>query len=191
MSELNIELITIGDEILLGHTLDTNSNWIASGLSENGFRLRWITVLGDDASDLKHQLKRAWNRADVVLLTGGLGPTSDDITRPVIARFFEDELVFKPELEEWIRKRFASRGVEPPPGSDILAEFPSRAVPIPNEHGSAAGIHYSLDDRDLFAMPGVPIEMRGMFKTYVLPYLKNRGVGIHRFVLIRTGGKGE
>ncbi len=188
---MKIELITIGDEILLGHTLDTNSNWIASRLSECGFNLRWISIVGDNVSDMRHQLRRAWNRADVVLVTGGLGPTHDDITRPVIADFFNDELIARADLAEWIRDRFAQRGLKPPPGHELMSEFPSRAVPILNEHGCAPGIHYSLDDRELFAMPGVPSEMYGMLTETVLPILENRREKHYRFTLLKTAGAGE
>ena len=191
MSELKIELIAIGDEILIGHTLDTNSNWIATRLVEQGFPLRWISVIGDNASDLRHQLKRAWNRADLVLLTGGLGPTHDDITRPVITSFFEDKLETRDDITKTIQARFAARDSGPPPGYEILAEFPSRARVIPNNHGSAPGIHYSLDERDLIAMPGVPVEMRGMMDGYVLPLLEKRRDELYRFMIIRTAGIGE
>ena len=191
MSDLKIELIIIGDEILLGQTLDTNSNWIASRLAESGFPLRWLSVVGDNDSDLKHQLKRAWNRADVVLLTGGLGPTHDDITRPVIAEFFEDELRPRDDIAKRIEARFSARGITPPPGYEILAEFPSRALPIPNQHGSAPGIHYILDDRELLAMPGVPVEMRGMMDNYAIPLLEGKRSGIYRFRTIMTAGAGE
>ncbi|NQU04880.1 MAG: competence/damage-inducible protein A [Calditrichaeota bacterium] len=191
MAELKIELISIGDEILIGHTLDTNSNWIAGRLSENGLRLRWISVVGDNASDLKHQLKRAWNRADVVLVTGGLGPTHDDITRPVIARFFDDEIVTKPELVADIRERFARRGLEMPANAEIMAQFPTNANPIPNQHGAAPGIHYDFGNHNLFAMPGVPREMKGMFADYVLSFVAELGESTYRYKLIKTAGTGE
>jgi len=191
LAELKIELISIGDEILIGHTLDTNSNWIAGRLSENGLRLRWISVVGDNASDLKHQLKRAWNRADVVLVTGGLGPTHDDITRPVIARFFDDEIVTKPELVADIRERFARRGLEMPANAEIMAQFPTNANPIPNQHGAAPGIHYDFGNHNLFAMPGVPREMKGMFADYVLSFVAELGESTYRYKLIKTAGTGE
>lgn len=191
MAELKIELIAIGDEILLGHTLDTNSNWIATSLSENSFSLRWLSIVGDNASDLKHQFRRAWNRADVVLLTGGLGPTHDDITRPVIARFFDDELVERPDLAAKIREQFTVRGLAIPPGTESMSLFPSRGLPIPNNHGAAPGIHYSLEDRELFALPGVPVEMRGMFSEYVLPILEIKRKEYFQTLLIRTAGIGE
>ncbi len=191
MAELKIELIAIGDEILLGHTLDTNSHWIARRLVENGFRLRWQSVVGDNESDLHHQLKRAWKRADVLILTGGLGPTHDDITRPVAARFFEDELVDRSDLREGIRERFTLRGLEPPAGYEQLAQFPTGAEPIPNQHGSAPGIHYSRDGRELFSLPGVPIEMRGMVDGYLLHHLEVWREGVFSCRILKTTGVGE
>ena len=188
---MNIELITIGDEILLGHTLDINSHWIAQRLSDNGFRLRWHMTIGDNASDMRHVLRRALGRADVVILTGGLGPTEDDITRQVIARYFDDELIPRIDLEKTIRGRFSARGLSPPPGYEILAEFPSRAEPIPNAHGSAPGIHYCVDNSDLFALPGVPRELKGMFDNYVLPAIEAKRRDVFDFVLLKTTGIGE
>jgi len=191
LPELKIELITVGDEILIGHTLDSNSNWIAGRLSQHGLRLRWHSTVGDDASDLRHQIRRAWNRADIVILTGGLGPTHDDITRAVVARFFNDELVVRSDLAGMIAERFALRGMKPPPGCERLAEFPSRAEPILNAHGSAPGIHYQQDGKELFALPGVPVEMRGMVEDYVIPRITARRGETFRFRVFRTAGVGE
>jgi len=188
---VNIELIAVGDELLLGTTLDRNSNWIASRLTENGLRLRWHETVGDNESDIRHQLRRAWNRAEVVLLTGGLGPTHDDITRPVLTRFFEDDLLFRDDLMEPIRERFRARGLDIPPGTEVMAEFPVRAHPIPNLHGSAPGIHYHEDQKQLFAMPGVPVEMRGMMESYVLPSLMEYRQDHYGFRTIKTTGRGE
>nr|MBC8466120.1 damage-inducible protein CinA [bacterium] len=109
MSELNIELISIGDEILIGQTLDTNSNWIAAWLSGAGFRLRWHSVIGDNKSDIRHQVRRALDRADVVITTGGLGPTADDITRPILTKLFKDDLLVRKDLLKMIRDRFSAR----------------------------------------------------------------------------------
>ncbi|MCF7810334.1 competence/damage-inducible protein A [bacterium] len=191
MAELKIELISIGDEILIGHTLDTNSNWIANKLASNGLRLRWLSVIGDNDSDLKHQLKRAWNRADIILLTGGLGPTHDDITRPVIAKFFEDEIVTKPEILADLRERFAKRGLEMPANAEIMAEFPKRAKAIRNNHGAAPGIQYNIGEQKLFAMPGVPREMKGMFDDFILPIITSLGDSTYKLKLIQTAGTGE
>ncbi len=191
MNEHKIELIAIGDEILIGHTLDINSNWIANQLSDNGFRLRWLSTVGDNASDLRHQIRRAWERADTVILTGGLGPTHDDITRPVVTRFFDDQLVIREDLKQMITDRFAERRMTPPPGYNVMAEFPRQAEPILNQHGSAPGIHYAKSGKNLFALPGVPIEMRGMVENYVLPLLNNNRLEVHRHHIFRTTGIGE
>lgn len=191
MSTQNIELIAVGDEILIGHTLDSNSNWIAGKLSEHGLRLRWQSTVGDNSSDLRHQVRRAWERADVVILSGGLGPTHDDITRPVIAKFFNDKLVTRAELIQGIKDRFAERGLVPSPGYEIMGEFPSQAEPILNKHGSAPGIHYQKAGKNLFSLPGVPVEMQGMIESYVLPLLLKNRVDTYRHQIFRTSGMGE
>ncbi len=188
MKELQIELIAVGDEILIGHTLDTNSHWIANLLSEAGLRIRWMSAVGDDANDMRHLLRHAWNRADVVLITGGLGPTPDDITRPTLARFFDDELIERLDLRALIHDRFEARGLPLPYGCEIMAQFPSRAQPILNREGSAPGIHYSEEGRELFSMPGVPSEMREMMTEYVLPRLRQRAQGVYCFHLLKTIG---
>ena len=191
MAEDKIELIVIADEVLYGNIRDSNSHWIAARLVENGLRLRWIEVVGDNSSDLRHQLRHTRNRADVVILTGGLGPTHDDITRTVIARFFEDELILREDLLARLRDRFQKRGMEMPAAAAVMAEFPSHAEPISNSNGAAPGIHYLVDGRELFALPGVPVEMRGMMDEYVIPRLITRRKGHFGFRLIRTTGRGE
>ncbi len=188
MTELQIELISVGDEILIGQTLDTNAHWLANQLTESGYRLRWHSTIGDNESDMRHQFRRAWNRADVVIVTGGLGPTHDDITRPVLTNFFEDELVTRLDLAKRIEDRFTARGLTTPYGSERMAEFPSRAEPILNKEGSAPGIHFSEDNRDLFALPGVPVEMREMITNYVIPHLSKRRKGVFQYHIFRTAG---
>lgn len=191
MAELKIELITVGDEILLGHTLDINAHWIAGRLAECGLRLRWHSTVGDSASDIRHLLRHAWDRADVVIVTGGLGPTQDDITRQVIAGFFRDDLVEHPELQRGIIDRFAARGADPPPGFEVLAQFPSQAEPIVNEHGSAHGIHHAENSRELFALPGIPFEMQCMVENYVIPAITARRTTHFLSHIFRTTGIGE
>ena len=188
MTELQIELISVGDEILLGHTLDTNSHWIANQLANSGYRLRWHSTIGDNESDMRHQFRRAWNRADVVIITGGLGPTHDDKTRPVLAQFFEDELVTRLDLAKRIEDKFAARGLKVPFDSQKMAEFPSRAEPILNKEGSAPGIHYCEDNRDLFSLPGVPVEMQEMVTNYILPKLNEIQKGVFHYHIFRTAG---
>lgn len=188
---MKIELITIGDEILLGQTIDTNAHWIARRLADNGLRLRWHSTIGDNESDIRHMLRHAWNRADVLLVTGGLGPTHDDITCGIIAKFFDDDLVERLDIKQLIVDRFTARNVTPPPGFDKMALFPSRAEPMINKHGSAPGIHYDSEGKHLFAMPGVPVEMKGLFDDYVLPKLIVNRIGTSESVILKTTGIGE
>ncbi len=188
MTELQIELISVGDEILLGHTLDTNAHWIANQLANSGYRLRWHSTIGDNESDMRHQFRRAWNRADVVIITGGLGPTHDDKTRPVLAQFFNDELVTRLDLAKRIENRLAARKLKTPFGYERMAEFPTRAEPILNKEGSAPGIHYDEDSRELFALPGVPAEMQEMISNYVIPRLELKRKGVFQYHMFRTAG---
>ncbi len=188
---MKIELITIGDEILLGQTLDSNAHWIALRLADNGLRLRWHSTIGDDKSDIRHVLRHAWNRADVVLVTGGLGPTHDDITCEMVAKFFDDDLVERLDVKQLVIDRFTARNVSPPPGFDKMALFPSRAEPMINKHGSAPGIHYDSRGKHLFAMPGVPIEMKGLFDDYVMPILIDHRSGSFQSIILKTTGIGE
>ena len=191
MPEYNIELISIGDEILLGHTVDSNANYIQRRLVKIGHQLRWHTTIGDNSTDMLEAFDRACSRSQAVIVTGGLGPTHDDITRPVLAEFFGDKLEFREELHQVIYERFTSRGMEPPPGSDIMTEFPTKATPIHNEGGSAPGIHFHENGVDLFAVPGVPFEMEGMVSTYIINFIKEKRQGVYRYHLFRTCGIGE
>jgi len=214
------ELIVVGDEILLGQTLDSNSRYIARRLTDNGMRLHWISVVPDDKDEIKTALDRATGRASAVIITGGLGPTADDFTRPVIAGFFADNLVWRQDLADAILARFEKRAIRPSPGWETMAYFPSRAAAIPNAHGAAPGIHYnyvrdhkgatavvtpvadSLQSvaiepvfreagRQLFALPGVPVEMRGMFEDYILPRLIAARKGVFESRIFKTVGAGE
>ena len=184
----------MGDELLMGATLDANSHWIARSLSQNGLRLRRISVVGDDVAQMKARIGEALRTCDVVLVTGGLGPTPDDVTRDVLVDLFSDKLAERRDLLDNIRRRFAARGMTPPPGSERMARFPREATPIPNDHGSAPGIHYTEGSNplaELFAMPGVPVEMQGMMDGYVLERLIHRAGGRHHYRLFRTAGPGE
>lgn len=187
---MHIELLTIGDEILIGHTVDANANWIAQRLSDLGMRLNRITVVGDNEIDIKDELSRLWQRSEVVFVTGGLGPTHDDITRPVLADFFNDSLEYREDIAESIRQRFVRRGMNPSPGYEQMAYFPAKAQIMINPRGSAPGIHYEDNSKRLFAMPGVPSEMQAIFSGYIESRLATNSVSF-KFHLFRTSGIGE
>jgi len=191
LAELKIELIAVGDELLMGLTLDTNSNFIARSLAKNGFRLAQMRWVADIGQNIHQALSEAWERSDIVLVTGGLGPTHDDLTRPVIAGFFGDRLEPRDDIRNALLRRFEKRGFTPAPGWEVMVDFPTRAIPIPNGHGAAPGIHFSQDNRELFAMPGVPGEMIGMMEDYILPILKKKSTGQYRYRVIKTVGASE
>ncbi len=191
MAELRIELIAVGDELLMGQVLDTNSHWIARRLADEGMRLHGLIWSADSEEEILSNLAKAWNDSDVVIVMGGLGPTHDDLTRPTLAAFFGDELEFREDLAEHVRQRYTRRGSPPAPGWESMATFPISALPIPNEHGAAPGIHYQRDSKELFAVPGVPSEMRGMVDSYILPRLLLQRAGTYSYKIIRTSGSGE
>jgi len=188
----HIELITIGDEVLMGQIVNTNASWIGQRLTEAGISISWMTTIGDDRQQLLHAFRRAEARAKAIIITGGLGPTPDDLTKPCLVEYLKDKLVFRADLLEKVKKRFTGRGIEMPETSLNQAEFPKNANVIDNPNGTASGIHYSRNGKEWFALPGVPIEMRHMVDTYVLPRLQEIGLGGQVLVSVyRTAGIGE
>ena len=185
-------LITIGDEILLGHTLDTNSNYIASRLSETGIEVISIRVVSDNRDDIVNSLTEAFRKTDVIIITGGLGPTVDDITRPVLAEFFNSKLVYREDLMKKIADFYADRDFPMFEQVRLQAYFPENAEPIDNQFGTAPGMLFRKDRCMCFSVPGVPREMKGMMDNYIIPLLiaENRGRAL-RYRIIRLTGLGE
>ncbi len=181
---MNAEIIAIGDEILLGQIQDSNSRFIARTLLSEGITVRHISVIADDPDRIRESFQAAFQRSDVVLITGGLGPTHDDHTKEVLAKFFDLPIVFRNDLLEQVREVYQSKQLEFIETSREQAEFPEGATPIPNKHGTAPGIWVERQGHVFAAMPGVPLEMRAMVTGFVLPRL----VKMHRgpVTLIRS-----
>lgn len=190
-----VEIVTVGDEILLGATLDANAAFLARELAAAGFEVRRKTTLPDDLPALRRGLAEARARGGFVIVTGGLGPTPDDLTRVALAEAFDRPLVRRPELVAALEERFREFGWPRLPAVNLSqAELPEGASAIPNRRGSAAGIHVEDASAAFFALPGVPAEMRTMFREEVLPRLRDRaGTGLVpvRQRLLRTAGIGE
>jgi competence/damage-inducible protein CinA-like protein len=189
VSRLQVELITIGDELLLGFTIDTNAAHIARTLAANGVEIVRRTTVGDEAAEIARVVREALDRTGAVITTGGLGPTSDDLTKPAIAKIFGREMkldeAIATKLEERWRARFP--GSRFPATNRTQAEIPEGARILANRHGTAPGIW--LEDekgRWVAMMPGVPREMRGMLDEELLPAIKSRGKGEESVVLSRT-----
>ncbi|CAA9333516.1 MAG: ADP-ribose pyrophosphatase of COG1058 family / Nicotinamide-nucleotide amidase, partial [uncultured Gemmatimonadaceae bacterium] len=162
---MRIELITIGDELLLGFTIDTNAAHLARELAAEGVEVARRASVGDEAADIAAAVQEALDRTGAVITTGGLGPTSDDLTKPAIAALFGREMVFDESIWEGLRRLWASRGWagEPPETNRVQAMIPAGARVLTNRHGSAPGI-WLEDERGRWVamLPGVPREMRGM-----------------------------
>jgi len=187
---MKAEIVSIGTELLLGEITDTNASYLASQLPLLGIDLLWVTQVGDNLDRLRECLERAWGRSGVVLTTGGLGPTEDDLTREAIAAMLGEELSVDPELERGIRELFARRGFPMPESNIKQATLIPSAQAIPNPSGTAPGwwVEKGRKERGepkiLIAMPGPPSEMRHMWETDVAGRLKEMLQG--EVILSRT-----
>lgn len=189
---MRAEIITIGDEILIGQIVDTNSAWMAAHLHDIGISLYQVTSIGDEKAQIIQTLEEATRRADVILITGGLGPTKDDLTKDTLCAYFGDTLVFNSEVMGDIEKIFNERSIPMPAINRQQAMVPSRCIPIRNPNGTAPGMWFEEKERIFVSMPGVPYEMKGMMESFVLPAIKNRfkqQERVYRTVL--TQGLGE
>lgn len=170
---MRAEVIAIGDELTSGERLDTNSQWISQQLGHLGIEVAFHTTVGDDLDDNLAVLRAAISRADIVTITGGLGPTADDLTRDALAGAVGVELQRDPSIIEHIRQLFESRGRTMPERNVVQADFPVGSQPIPNPNGTAPGIEMHIDGDvgkcAVFALPGVPAEMFEMWQATVAP----------------------
>lgn len=191
---LTAEIIAIGSELLTPDKTDTNSLWLTEKLNEIGIEVKLKTVVGDDAARLEETIRDALKRSDVVISTGGLGPTEDDLTRVVSARAAGRELVYREELETDLRERFRRWGREMPEINKRQAFILAGAEVLPNPNGSAVGMLLESSPVGKFhvILPGPPRELKPMFETYVLPKLVARAgdVCVRRRIL-RVAGMGE
>lgn len=169
-----IEILIVGDEILSGRVVDRNSTYMIDGLSRVGFPVRFISTVGDDMSDLIGSFQTATGRAEVVLVTGGLGPTSDDITAEALAKAFGKELVLDPDVLRKIEELFRRRNRFMSDSNSRQALLPEGAAALDNPQGTAPGIRFEADGKLVFLMPGVPVEMRDIFEKSILPELQAR-----------------
>ena len=174
---MKTEIISIGSELTSGQNLDTNCQWLSQRLAGIGMPVGWHTTIADDLDDNTASLRIAFKRAGLVLITGGLGPTQDDLTREAVAGAAGVELVFNEDSFQHIQQMFAQRGRVMPERNRVQALFPAGSEPIPNAKGTAPGIWMKVGDCIVAAMPGVPSEMVAMFETQVKPRLVTLGLG--------------
>lgn len=186
------EIMSVGTELLLGDLVDTNGPFLAQHLRNLGIDLYWISQNGDNLGRLTEAFRRAWDRADLIVVSGGLGPTEDDLTREAISDLLGEAMVVQAELEAKVRAFFASRGVAMPETNLKQATLIASAQAIPNPLGTAPGWWVERDGRIIVAMPGVPFEMHRMWTDEVLPKLRQRvGAGIIQSKTLKVIGLGE
>lgn len=174
---MKAEILSIGSELTSGQNLDTNSQWLSQRLAEIGIAVGWHTTVADDLEANAEAFRIAAARAGVVLITGGLGPTQDDLTREALAKLAGVALVLHEGSLCHVREMFARRGREMPDRNRVQATFPTGAEPIVNNHGTAPGVWLRHGSAVLIAMPGVPSEMHRMYEEQVKPRLLAAGLG--------------
>ena len=190
---MNAEIITIGDEILIGQIVDTNSQWIGKELNKIGVSVYQISSIQDEERHILNAFKEAQSRADIVIITGGLGPTKDDITKKTIAKYFNNqEIIEYPEVIDHIKSMFKKYNIPYNKVQQYQAQLPSKATLLMNRMGTAPGMWFYENNTVFVSMPGVPYEMKGLMKHDVIPRIQEQfklPFIIHKTVM--TYGQGE
>lgn len=183
---MKAQIITIGDELLIGQTIDTNSAWMGAELSKAGFDVHRILSIHDRRNDIIEALSEASGKSDVVLITGGLGPTSDDITKQTLCEFFNTKLIIDKEVLDMITQMMTRRNYPMNDNNLRQAEVPASCRVLKNETGTAPGMWFEKDATIYVSMPGVPHEMKHIMSQHVIPELNKRftsQVIIHRNIM--------
>ncbi len=189
---LKISVLTIGDELLIGQVANTNTQWIASKLTDLGCAVVAQSTIGDERHVMLSELDRLLAVSDIVITTGGLGPTHDDITKPVLCEYFDDELAPVEDILEDLRIRLANRGVNFIDRNQQQAWLPRKCKPLRNAVGTAPGMLFERDGKYIISLPGVPNEMKHLIERHVLPFaeeiLRNTNTSVAVFRTIQTTG---
>lgn len=190
---MRCEVVAVGTELLLGQIVDTNSSWIGEQLALAGIDCLRHTAVGDNPDRIRAALQESLDRSDAVIVTGGLGPTQDDITRDVIAEVMGVEMIRDPNLVEVISSKFKGRGRPMPENNLRQADLPEGATPIKEMPGTAPGLICPVGKKVIYAVPGVPLEMRQMIEGSIIPDLVSRSgeKSVIRSRVLRTWGQSE
>lgn len=189
------KIISIGDEILIGQIVNTNAAYIGEKLFSAGFPVERTVVIGDEEKVLMDELQESTDNYDITIITGGLGPTHDDITKPTLVKFFKDTLVTDSKVLEHVKKIFSSKKVYMPEVNIAQALVPSKSKVIWNANGTAPGILFEIENKVIIAIPGVPFEMKTLIDKEIIPYLiskfKNDFSKVYLHKTLLTTGAGE
>ncbi|MDA3907241.1 MAG: competence/damage-inducible protein A [Bacteroidales bacterium] len=186
------EIISIGDELLIGQVINTNASWMGELLNRNGINVKQIKAIADDKTAIFEAINASINSVDLILLTGGLGPTKDDITKHTLCEYFDTKLVFNDDAFARIKKIFRFRNFEVTDVNKAQAELPESCMPIINSNGTASGMWFEKNGKVLVSMPGVPFEMKPMMENEIIPLIKSKyktPIILHKTIM--TQGVGE
>ncbi len=189
---MTAEIINIGDELLIGQVVNTNASWLAERLNSIGIRVRQVMAISDNRDHIKFSIDEAFRQSDLLILTGGLGPTKDDITKHTLAEYFGSPLVMHEPTLRHVEHFFTMRGRTITDLNRKQAEIPACCEPLPNPNGTAPGMWFEKDGKILVSVPGVPYEMKALMEDHILPRLAARINGeviLHKTIL--TQGAGE
>lgn len=192
MGAITAEILSIGDEILFGQTLDTNSHWISRKLDQIGVRVVRKSTIGDNEQDILKAFEKAESKADIILITGGLGPTDDDLTKPTLAKYFNTDLVMNEQWLDVITQYFEERNRKLLDVNRDQALLPANSTMLPNPRGTAPGMWFHEGNKIFVSLPGVPMEMKYLIEHEVIPRLKEiHELPVIYHKIIRTIGIGE
>ncbi len=183
---MRAEIINIGDELLIGQVVNTNASWMASELNKAGITVVRITTIADDRQAIFNSLDEASQRADIIFISGGLGPTKDDITKKTLAQYFDSGFVFHEPTYEQIKFIFATRQLPLTEINIEQAQVPEKCTPLLNKNGTAPGMWFEKEGKVFVSMPGVPFEMKTMVSEQVIPRLQEKyhlGFILHKTVM--------
>jgi nicotinamide-nucleotide amidase len=186
------EIITIGDELLIGQVINTNQAYIAEKLNAIGVSVERMTTVGDDMQAILNAYDEAWKRNDVVIVTGGLGPTHDDITKKAVCKFFDSDLIPNEEIRKQVESLVKKWNRQWSQSYEEQTMFPRKATLVPNPVGTAGGMRFEEKGKYFFVLPGVPYEMKEMIDQTIIPFLSTRvSNSVIRHLTLRTAGISE
>ena len=188
---MTAEIISIGDEILIGQIVNTNAAYIGEKLLSIGVRVGRVTTIGDNEEIILDSLNKAFKEQEIIIITGGLGPTHDDITKKVLAKFFNCGFRRDEEVYEHVNRMFARRNLPVLSINDDQASVPDICKVLFNKMGTAPGMQFERDGKEMFVMPGVPYEMKYIMDNHVLPYLQSKNKNFIKVRTLMTCGIGE
>ncbi|MCK5738636.1 competence/damage-inducible protein A [bacterium] len=175
---MKAEIISIGDELLIGQVVNTNAVYLSEKLTLLGIDVCWVTTIGDDYSAIFQALEMAETRSDVIIMTGGLGPTHDDVTKKIVCDYFKTGLVENHEVLTNVSRIFNSLGRSLDARNAEQALVPEKAIVLSNRIGTAPGLYFNRRDFQLFVLPGVPMEMKAIFTDHIQKILKKYNVAM-------------